>query len=249
MSTPRSPPLRPSLAPLTSPSHRREWPGARLRWSRAARSRFAPGVSLLEDRTHLSLQPTVTAIASSAGSLAYGQTVNLTASVSDLISGTDVPTGGTVTFRDGGTVVGTGPLVDGVATLADVVPGPGRHMFTASYNGDGFSGFSYVPATLEATWTLPTALGIDRLMLALDDDLGASVDSTIGVYGPTSANFSVLPGDFDGNGVVTIQDANAILNLTALGTSYDPWADLDGSGTVDINDYLAVRRRIGWKLP
>ena len=46
-----------------------------------------------------------------------------------------VPDGGTVTFSEGPTILGTAPVVDGVATLAVVFNTIGTHTITATFNG------------------------------------------------------------------------------------------------------------------
>ena len=115
-----------------------------------------------------------------------------------------------------------------------------------------FSSLSYIATKDEEVWTLPTPLGIDRLMLQLDGTSATGVH-TPGSDIPLSSNFSegfsVLPGDFNGDGVVSVLDAVGVLNLTAPGSTYSVWADLEGTGVVDFNDYLDVRKRIGWQLP
>jgi len=112
----------------------------------------------------------------------------------------------------------------------------------------GLTGVSYDPNTNDATWTLPSALGVDRLMMALDGAAFAA-DPTISVN-PFAAKFAVLPGDVNGDGVVNSQDMVLVRN-EIQGTG-DPsmigWADLDGNGIVDINDYNAVRKNIGKHL-
>jgi aspartate 1-decarboxylase len=70
-----------------------------------------------------------------------------------------------------------------------------------------------------------------------------------GIYTVTIDNLSPLEvnvtsaiaptGDVDGSGTVDFNDLVAVLNLILSG-SYDPAADLDGSGTVDFNDLVAV---------
>ncbi len=116
----------------------------------------------------------------------------------------------------------------------------------------GTSGFSYNPSTHDATWTLPAALDIDRLLASLDESLGASVDPSIKIV-KSAWNFAVLPGDFDGDGIVTISDALAIRNQTLgflpPGTTPSVWADLNGDGIVDINDVNLAKSRVGKKLP
>jgi hypothetical protein len=115
-----------------------------------------------------------------------------------------------------------------------------------------FSGFRYNSAAHEATWTLPTALGIDQLMLALDGTSAKGVHTTtsnIPLLSNLGMGFSVLPGDVDGDGVVTVLDAVDVMNDMAANQPYSVWADVVGDGEVDMNDYLAVRIRKGTKLP
>jgi hypothetical protein len=103
------------------------------------------------------------------------------------------------------------------------------------------SGSAYAPALVgngqavtSANWNI-SAIGIDRLMLALNAaNVSASNASTLKLMGINSMGFNVLPGDFNGDGVVSSADmvaVNAEIPLT-----YDVWADLDGNGTVDAND-------------
>jgi hypothetical protein len=84
--------------------------------------------------------------------------------------------------------------------------------------------------------------------MALD---GASFadDPTIGVN-PFGTKLAVLPGDVNGDGVVNASDVVLIRNQIQ-GTG-DPtmigWADIDGSGTVDLNDFTTARKKLGTHL-
>jgi hypothetical protein len=90
------------------------------------------GVTQFSDWTVLRLFPTTTTVATDVNPSAYGQTVTFTATVT-AVSG--VPTG-TVTFRDGVTVLGSGTLNgSGVATFATNSLAVGTHPITASYEG------------------------------------------------------------------------------------------------------------------
>jgi RHS repeat-associated protein len=109
-----------------------------------------------------------------------------------------------------------------------------------------FSGFSYNPATADATFTLPTALGVDRLMLALNDGVTARSDPAIPLAPFTPKGVAVLPGDVNGDGAVNASDM--VLEALATRQSYVPMADLDGDGFVDLDDVQLVRRRIGMIL-
>ncbi|HYG78493.1 MAG TPA: Ig-like domain repeat protein, partial [Planctomycetota bacterium] len=76
---------------------------------------------------------TTTVLSSSANPVVYGNSVTITATV------TPAPATGTVTFRNGGTVVGTVALAAGKASV--VLPNliSGTHTLTAAYNGDSGS--------------------------------------------------------------------------------------------------------------
>jgi Tfp pilus assembly protein PilV len=79
---------------------------------------------------------THTTLTSSANTSVHGQLVTFTAAVAAVSPGTRTPTG-TVKFKDGGTVLGTGTLRNGVTsyTISTLAVGP-RHVVTAVYGGD-----------------------------------------------------------------------------------------------------------------
>ena len=136
-----------------------------------------------------------------------------------------------VEFSDDVDISGTG------LTLTSTASGP---TYTPSLVGSGTS-------VTTATWSLPTAIGVDRLMLALETANITSVIGALTLYGTTSEAFSVLPGDFNGDGVVAAADMTGVNN--EIGQTYDVWADLNGDGTVDINDVKVARSKIGTTLP
>jgi subtilisin-like proprotein convertase family protein len=99
--------------------------------------------------------------------------------------------------------------------------------------------FSYDAASRTATWTSATALVIDRYTMQLDAALVK--DASNNLMGANWAKaFAVLPGDFDGNGVVDDLDFAGIqANYSKVGKPVNRFADIDGSGFVDATD-LAV---------
>jgi hypothetical protein len=113
-----------------------------------------------------------------------------------------------------------------------------------------FNGFSYNSTTFDATWSLSSAVGIDRLSLSLDGEAAPPVAGTGPNIGadPFSHNFAVLPGDVSGDGVVAANDMVLVRNQI-LAHTYLVWDDIDGSGVVDINDLNGVRKRVGTQLP
>ncbi len=78
---------------------------------------------------------TTTTLVAAPNPSQYGQTVTLTATVGVAAPGAGTP-GGTVTFLDGMTPIGTGTLTGGVATFSLPSLAVGTHAITASYGGD-----------------------------------------------------------------------------------------------------------------
>jgi hypothetical protein len=78
---------------------------------------------------------TGTTLTTSSATPHFGDSVTLTATVSAVKPGAGIPSG-SVSFRDGGIVLGTADLVDGVATLSTSALAVGGHALTASYGGD-----------------------------------------------------------------------------------------------------------------
>jgi subtilase family serine protease len=84
---------------------------------------------------------TTTGLTASASSVVSGTNVTFTATVA-VTPGTAAATG-TVTFKDGGTTIGTGTVgTGGVATYATTALAVGSHSVTASYVGDTFNAAS-----------------------------------------------------------------------------------------------------------
>jgi len=79
---------------------------------------------------------TATAVSSSQNPSKINQSVTFTATVTAVSPGAGVP-GGTVTFFDGSTQIGTGTLSAGVASASTNTLTLGTHTITATYSGDG----------------------------------------------------------------------------------------------------------------
>ena len=96
---------------------------------------------------------TTTTLAATSSQIFLGQNVTFTATVAPVL-GTGTPTG-TVTFKDGGTQIGTGTLnSSGSATLSTSGLASGSHSITVVYSGD--SNFaSSISATVSVTVSTP----------------------------------------------------------------------------------------------
>jgi hypothetical protein len=112
-----------------------------------------------------------------------------------------------------------------------------------------FSGFNYNSSNFDANWSLPSAIAADRLKLNLS---GAAAPPNSGTgpnigADPLNISFAVLPGDVNGDGVVSGTDAVAVNNQIHLG--YVIWDDVTGAGVINLTDVTEVRKRIGLRLP
>jgi hypothetical protein len=122
-----------------------------------------------------------------------------------------------------------------------------------SGNTYNFNNFSYDSGTHDARWTLPSAIGVDSLMLAIDGHHSSTgtdgIHNSSGVYlGDVSQKFKVLPGDVNGDLSVNVLDAAAVRNEIVGLSVITVWADVNGDNVVDINDYNAVKARAGTSL-
>ena len=90
-------------------------------------------VSMAAGSGELTVVQATTTVSLSAAAGYAGLPMTMTARVTPQFAG--VPTG-TVSFADGGTVVATGTVSDGVAAGVYLAPGAGTHSLTATYSGD-----------------------------------------------------------------------------------------------------------------
>jgi uncharacterized delta-60 repeat protein len=109
-------------------------------------------------------------------------------------------------------------------------------------------GFAYNAVTRTATWTLAQPLGINRLTM---------VASGTGIVGQTNGlamgadlvrRFAVLPGDLDGNGIVTLLEANTVKRNIGRRYPNPVNADINGDGTVTNADYLIAKGNVGKRV-
>src|SRR5205085_1601263 len=78
---------------------------------------------------------TKTTLSTSLATAVFGQAVMLKATISVVAPGAGAPKG-TVTFKDGATVIGTGTIVNGVVTFQTNKLTKGTHTITVVYSGD-----------------------------------------------------------------------------------------------------------------
>ncbi len=117
-----------------------------------------------------------------------------------------------------------------VGTLANALTLTGFNGFTLPLTFDSFD-----VATSTASWNLGSAIGINRVSLKLDQTNVLDIAGNV-LAKNAGRNFVVLPGDFDGNGVVNDADLKAITSRIGKPTTFDRFADIDGNGFIDLID-------------
>jgi uncharacterized repeat protein (TIGR01451 family) len=178
---------------------------------------FRPGTG---ERLHVvERASTSTGLVTSGSPSAYGQPVTLTATVRPVAPGGGSP-GGTVTFKDGDGVLGTGPVgTGGVATLSTTLP-EGLRALAAEYGGDP----GFAPSRGTATQDVQAAtVAVEVTAAPSPARYGQPVTVTITLTSPT-------PGAGVPGGTVTLHDG-----LVLVGT-----ATLAGGGATITLDGLAA---------
>ena len=146
---------------------------------------------------------TIDVLGISSGASSFGQNVLITASVGAVVG---TPTG-SVTFKDGTSVIATIPLTSGIATFSSSTLAVGAHSFTVSYSGTnsfdpseaGPFSLSVSPTATTTTLSVPT--------------------STPGVAQPETFIATVSPavsGAASPTGTVVFHDGSAVLGTATL---------------------------------
>ena len=99
-----------------------------------------------------------------------------------------------------------------------------------------------------ATWSFPAlSRGMYTLVISGDGVVDLNGNEMAGNY---TRRFGVLPGDFDGNGLVDGRDLNGIKKRYQSNPALaNRFADINGDGVVNVQDYNLARAalRCGWR--
>ena len=163
-----------------------------------------------------------TMVTSSANPAALGQSVTFTATVASTLKGdTLVPTG-TVTFKDGTTVLGPGTIAKGVATLVTSTLTAGTHSITGTYGGDAsFTGSTSTPP-------------LNQVVSGAPDYMLTATPTSLSVNPGSAATFTIKVAAVNGyNGVVSFS-ASSCTGLPAESSCSFSSATVTGSGTTTL---------------
>lgn len=148
-----------------------------------------------------------TTLGASAGAVAAGQPLTLTAAVAPA-SAT-----GAVTFKDGDTVLGTGTVSNGQATFSISSLTPGGHALTASYPGDS----NVAPSASGATSVQvnPAATATALTLSTPTSTVGQAVTLTATVSPAAKGTVTFLDGTTT-LGTAVLNDGTATLSVSTL---------------------------------
>ena len=145
-----------------------------------------------------SATPSTTLLSAAPNPAAVGDQVTLTATV------TPSAATGTVTFKDGATVLSTIPLTNGAASLVTSTLPAGSHSLSASYNGDSIRAASTSPAVIQVINAAGSATSITVSATPNPASVGQTVTFTA----------TVTPSDATGN--VTFKEGANTLSVVPL---------------------------------
>jgi autotransporter-associated beta strand protein len=153
------------------------------------------------------LTTTTTVVTSSANPSVFGQPITFTATVTPMAPATGTPTG-LVTFEDGTVMLGTGILVNGVATFTTTTPlSLGGHSITAVYGGDN-------------TFATSTSTPLTQTVNQASTTTTLSASSNPSGFGQmvtfTAIVTAVSPGAGIPTGTVTFSDGTTVLGTGTL---------------------------------
>ena len=195
------------------------------------------------------LASTTTVGSSPSGSGSYGATVTFTATVTSVATGT-------VTFKEGATVIGSGTVLGGIATLTINTLTLGGHSVTAAYGGDA----TYLPSSSSAlAYTVNkaavTITGVTAANKVYDGNTtavltggavsgivsgetvtvvpgtGAFADANVGTNKAVTGSGYALGGANAGNYTLSAQPGGLLANITALPVVLGGTRVYDGSAT------------------
>lgn len=175
---------------------------------------------------------TTITVASSTNPATWGQTLTLTATIAPSLSGSAV--GGSVTFYDGTTALGTASSTNNVAQLAISSLAPGSHSISAKATGDAnFSGST----SAVLTETVNLGATITTIASSLNPStFGQSVTFVASIQPPAGTSASGTVSFLDGGasiGTATVSSNSAQLTISGLAAgSHSITASYGGNATL-----------------
>jgi subtilase family serine protease len=184
--------------------------------------------------------PTTTTLNSSTSTVTFGGPVTLAATVS---VGSSAASGGAVSFLNGGSIIGTSTVSDGIATLHLSSLAVGADSITASYGGTASYGASassevivnVTPALTSTTLSSSTTTPLFGSSVTLTATVGVTgVPATSGVVTFLSNGFSVGTGVVNGFGVATLSLSTLPTGSDTIAATFGGTSNLAASASIAV---------------
>ncbi len=167
------------------------------------------------------------------------------------VSGSSVVPTGTVTFRDGSTILGTAALsAAGVAVLPVSTLTIGTHSLTATYSGNSANASStsatYTQTVQQATTQTQLTLSSSTLTLTDAVSLTATVTGNGGIPGGqvtfSDGAATLTTANLGGNGIATVSLNNLTLGQHSITVTYA--GDTDDAGSASVPQTLTIVKAV-----
>jgi Bacterial Ig-like domain (group 3) len=178
--------------------------------SYASDGNYASNTSAVLNET-INQAATKTVVATSGSPSTFGQSVTFTATVTVKSPGSGTPTTGTVQFKDGSTVIGTGTLNgSGQATYTTSALAVGSHSITAVFEGDT----DFTTSTSAAITQRVTKATASASVSSSDDSVATGTSVTL-----TATVTPTTPGGTMPTGTVTFYSGSTVLGTAPLNSN------------------------------
>ena len=178
---------------------------------------------------------TTTVLVSSSNSVFVGQSITLTATVTSTYG--SIPDGEVITFKSGGTVLGTGNTVSGTATLSISALVVGQHTVKAYYPGDGTFAASTSNGVVITVAKYSTTTGLTSSPNPSNQGQAVIFTATVTSAGPQKPTgtvtfrdgTTVIGGVPLTNGIATLKKSNLAVGSHSITATYNGNPDCLGS--------------------
>lgn len=193
----------------------------------------------------LNTEGTRMGVVSSGSPSIYGDNVTFTTTVEASAAGSGSPTG-TVTVKDGGTVLGSGALVAGQYSLSTSSLSTGPHSISSTYSGNS----TFLPHSVTITQTVQAA-GSNTVLASSSNPVGvgqpvsliATVNSTTsgtptGSVTFTEGTLSLGSAALNSSGIATLSSSTLSMGTHQISASYTGDANFNSSTSSTLNQIV-----------
>jgi len=184
-------------------------------------------------------------VVSSGSPSIHGDSVTFTTTVQPSAAGSGFPTG-TVTVRDGNTLLGSGELIAGEYSVSTSILSTGAHSISSSYSGDS----TFLSHTVTITQTVEAA-GTKTVLASSSNPIGvgksvsfsATVNSTTsgtptGMVTFTDGTVSLGTATLNSSGIATLSSPALSMGTHQVFASYSGDANFNSSTSATLNQIV-----------